>query len=46
MERVDPAIFALRPPQEIAAALEAAGLSPAEVHTAPEGTSHLVTATR
>ena len=46
MERVDPAIFTLRPPQEIAAALEAAGFSPGEVHTAPEGTSHLVTATR
>jgi arsenite methyltransferase len=46
MERVDPAIFTLRPPLEIAAALEAAGFSPAEVHTAPEGTSHLVTATR
>ncbi len=46
MERVDPAVFTLRPPAEIAAALEAAGFSPAEVQTAPEGTSHLITATR
>ena len=30
----------------LALPLEAAGFSPAEVHTAPEGTSHLVTATR
>jgi SAM-dependent methyltransferase len=46
MERVDPAVFTVRPAAEIAAALEAAGFSAAEVHTAPNGTSHLVAADR
>src|SRR5689334_1284515 len=43
MERVDPAVFTLRPPGEIAAALGAAGFSGAEVDSAPDGTSHLIT---
>ena len=42
MERVDPAVFTLRRPEEIAAALETAGFSAVEVHTAPDGASHLV----
>ena len=46
MERVDPAVFAIRPPAEIATALETAGFTASEVHTVPEGTSHLITATR
>ena len=46
MERVDPAVFTVRPPQEIAAALTAAGFSGAEVDTAPDGATHLVTAVR
>jgi arsenite methyltransferase len=43
MERVDPAIFTLRPAHEIAAALEAAGFTAAEVQSAPDGASHLIT---
>ena len=46
MERVDPAIFTIRPPEEITAALTASGFTAAEVHTAREGTSHLITADR
>jgi len=46
MERVDPAVFTLRPPQEIAAALTSAGFSGAEVDSGPDGTSHLISATR
>ena len=46
MERVDPAVFTLRPPAEIAAALRTAGFDAAEVDTAPDGATHLVTATR
>ena len=46
MERVDKAVFTLRPPQEIAAALGSAGFSGAEVHSAPDGKSHLIGATR
>jgi SAM-dependent methyltransferase len=46
MERVDRAVFTLRPPAEIAAALETAGFAAAEVDTAPDGTSHLISATR
>jgi SAM-dependent methyltransferase len=46
MERVDTEVFTLRPPQEIAAALSAAGFTGAEVHSAPDGTSHLISATR
>jgi SAM-dependent methyltransferase len=46
MERVDTAVFTLRPPQEIAAALEQAGFSDADVRSAPDGTSHLVTGAR
>jgi SAM-dependent methyltransferase len=46
MERVDPAVFTLRPPGEIAAALEQAGFTAAEVHTAADGASHLIAASR
>jgi SAM-dependent methyltransferase len=46
MERVDRAIFTVRPVREIAAALEAAGFSAAEVRSAPDGTSHLITTMR
>ena len=46
MERVDKAVFTLRPPEEIAAALGAAGFTGAEVHSAPDGTSHLISAMR
>jgi SAM-dependent methyltransferase len=46
MERVDPAVFTLRTAQEIAGALTAAGFSAAEVHSAADGTSHLIGATR
>jgi len=46
MERVDPAVFTLRPPAEIAAALQAAGFGAAQVHTAPDGASHLIVAGR
>ena len=46
MERVDRAVFTLRPPAEIAAALETAGFAAAEVDTAPDGATHLITATR
>jgi len=46
MERVDPAIFTLRPPQEIAAALEEAGFTAAEVRSAADGGSHLITSVR
>jgi SAM-dependent methyltransferase len=46
MERVDKAVFTLRPPQEIAGALGSAGFTGAEVHSAPDGKSHLISATR
>jgi SAM-dependent methyltransferase len=46
MERVDPVVFTLRPPAEIAAALETAGFTAAEVDTAPGGASHLIVANR
>jgi arsenite methyltransferase len=46
MERVDRAVFTLRPPAEIAAALETAGFAAAEVDTAPDATTHLITASR
>lgn len=46
MTKVDPAVFTLRPPQEIAAALTEAGFTGAEVDSAGDGTSHLITAAR
>jgi hypothetical protein len=46
MERVDPAVFTLRRPDEIAAALGSAGFGSPEVVSAPDGTSHLITAIR
>ena len=46
MEGVDPAVFTLRPPTEIATALEAAGFTAAKVDTAPDGTSHLIAGSR
>ena len=46
MKRVDPAVFTLRRPEEIADELTAAGFGEAEVHSAPDGKSHLISATR
>ena len=46
MERVDPAVFTVRPPTEIVAALNSAGFTGVEIDTVPEGTSHLITAAR
>jgi SAM-dependent methyltransferase len=46
MERVDKAVFTLRTPQELATALSAAGFTGAEVDSAADGTSHLISATR
>ena len=46
MERVDPAVFTVRRPDEIAAALGSAGFGSPEVDTAPDGKSHLIIATR
>jgi len=46
MERVDRAVFTLRPPDEIATALGSAGFSSPEVDSAADGKSHLITATR
>ena len=46
MERVDKAVFTLRPPQEIAGALGSAGFTGAQVHSASDGKSHLISATR
>jgi SAM-dependent methyltransferase len=46
MERVDPAVFTVRPPAEITAALASAGFAGAEVHSAPDRKSHLISANR
>jgi len=46
MERVDPAVFTIRTPEAIASSLEAAGFTAAEVHSAQDGATHLITATR
>lgn len=44
-QRVDPAIFTVRPPEEIADALRAAGFASVDVVSAPDGKTHLITAT-
>lgn len=46
MQNLDPDVFTLRPPEEVAAALTAAGFAGAAVDTAADGKTHLVTATR
>ena len=46
MEKVDRSIFTARLPAEIAAAPTSAGPAGAEVHSAPDGKTHLITATR
>jgi len=46
MERVDPAVFTVRTAQEVAAALTVAGFTGAEVDTAPDGATHLISAIR
>ena len=46
MEKVDRSVFTVRPPAEIAAALTSAAFAGAEVHSAPDGKTHLISATR
>jgi len=46
MQRVDPAVFTIREPDQIAAALTASGFGGAEVQSAPDRTSHLISAQR
>ena len=46
MEKVYCAVFTLRTPQEIAAALGSAGFAAAEIDSATDGKSHLIDATR
>jgi SAM-dependent methyltransferase len=46
MERVDRAVFTLRAPAEIAGALSDAGFGGAEVHSAADGRTHLISASR
>lgn len=46
MQQVSPDVFTLRAPDEIAAALGAAGFSEADVRSAPDGATHLITAVR
>jgi SAM-dependent methyltransferase len=45
MQRLDPTVFTLRSPDEIAAALRQAGFAEAEVETPPGGKTHLIRAT-
>lgn len=46
MTKVDPAVFTLRTPEDIRAALERAGFGQAEVHSAADGATHLLTGVR
>ncbi len=46
MRRVDPAVFTLRTPAELEAALRSAGFASATTHSAPDGATHLIEATR
>jgi SAM-dependent methyltransferase len=46
MGQVDPAVFTVRTPQELAAALAAAGFEAPAIESAPGGATHLVVATR
>ena len=46
MERLDPAVFTLRSPDELAAALRDAGFADADVQTPADGRTHLIAATR
>jgi hypothetical protein len=46
MQRLDPAVFTLRRPDEVAAAVRAAGFAQADVETPPDGRTHLVVAVR
>jgi SAM-dependent methyltransferase len=46
MEQVDRAVFTVRPAAEIAAALTSAGFAGAEIHSAPDGKTHLIAASR
>ncbi len=44
MQQLDPTVFTLRSPQELAAALREAGFEDAEVTTPPGGKTHLIVA--
>jgi ubiquinone/menaquinone biosynthesis C-methylase UbiE len=46
MQRLDPAVFTLRSPDEVAAALRGAGFAEVEVQTPPDGKTHLILARR
>ena len=46
MQRLDPTVFSLRSPEEIAAALRDVGFAEVEVHTPQGGKTHLIVATR
>ncbi len=46
MRRLDATVFTLRTPDELAAALRAAGFVQVEVETPPDGKTHLIVATR
>jgi SAM-dependent methyltransferase len=46
MQRLDTAVFSLRSPEDLAAALSDAGFTEVEVETPPGGKTHLIVATR
>lgn len=46
MQQLDPAVFTLREPAELVAALRAAGFAEADVHTPAGGKTHLIVASR
>lgn len=46
MQRLDPTVFSLRTPEELATALRDAGFAEAQVETPPGGRTHLIVASR
>ena len=46
MQRLDPTVFSLRSPEELAAALQDTGFAEVKVETPPGGKTHLIVATR
>jgi hypothetical protein len=46
MQRLDATVFTLRTPDELAAALRAAGFVQVDVETPPDAKTHLIVATR
>lgn len=46
MRQVDPAVFTVRPPAELAGALAAAGFADVQVHSALDGKTHLIASRR